>query len=395
MPHKRIALFLDGTWNTAKDDTNVWRMKSLCASDPNQVCYYSVGVGAGVGISFGQHILGGMFGRGIDKEVLQAYKWLVENYNHGDQIYIFGFSRGAFTARSLSGLISKCGLLKRGAPLSLSQLYSRYRKGSAAPTIRELNHIAEHDQSFEDRWIIEYSIPISIWLIGVWDTVGALGIPFGKLPFSRSKYQFLDTDLRIENDRAYHALAIDEHRAAFKPTLWTKMVPKSATPGSVYPDRPLNKVEQRWFVGAHSNVGGGYNSDLLPQIPLRWLMQKAAIHGLTFADEVVIDGDENRAPIHDSFAEMANGIYWALELGRPYYRPIGADPTESKGQITKTINETIDPSVFDRWRNDPSYRPENLVIWARKMNIDIASLDKAVRADDPTVVVPSDNVVPS
>src|SRR5260370_33825820 len=97
---------------------------------------------------------------------------------------------------------------------------------------------------------------VRIWLHGVGDTVGALGVPFGNLPtISRSKYAFLETDLRINNDRAYHALAIDEHREAFAPTLWTKSVEKGA---ATYEPRTLSAVEQRWFVGAHADVGGGY-----------------------------------------------------------------------------------------------------------------------------------------
>jgi uncharacterized protein (DUF2235 family) len=132
--HRRIALFLDGTWNDVDDDTNVWRMKSLCDESVDQQCYYSKGVGT----SYGQAILGGAFGLGLDAEVISAYQWLISQYKPGDHIFIFGFSRGAYTARSLSGFISKCGLLKPGAPLSLKQLYARYGEGPAVRTIREL-----------------------------------------------------------------------------------------------------------------------------------------------------------------------------------------------------------------------------------------------------------------
>ena len=125
---KRFALFLDGTWNNINDSTNVWRLKSLCKNTAEQKVYYS----AGVGTQKGEKLLGGMFGMGINEEVISAYEWLVENYEIGGHIYIFGFSRGAFTARSLSGFISKCGLLKLGSPLSLNQLYKRYRRGTSA-----------------------------------------------------------------------------------------------------------------------------------------------------------------------------------------------------------------------------------------------------------------------
>src|SRR5665213_257734 len=380
---KRVALFLDGTWNTVDDDTNVWRMKSLCARGADQICYYN----AGVGTEYGQRAAGGMFGYGLDAEVIQAYQWLMENYNPDDHIFIFGFSRGAFTARSLSGFISKCGLLKPGAPISLKQLYARYRKGSTAHTIRELKNIPDGSLSFEDKWLKEYSMPIPIWFQGVWDTVGALGIPFGNFPtISRSKYAFLETDLRINNDRAFHALAIDEHRETFAPTLWTKTVTVGA---DTYALRPLDQVEQRWFVGAHADVGGGYDNGLLAQIPLKWLMQKAQSHGLSFKDTVEIDGDESQGTVHDSFAEMLGGVYRLFKGGQPYYRTIGAVAVQSGDKSTTTINETIDASVFDRWRNDPTYRPVNLTAWAQRHQIDINALRNSVRADDPTVVLPA------
>jgi uncharacterized protein (DUF2235 family) len=387
--NKRIAVFLDGTWNTVNDNTNVWRMKSLCAVGSDQICYYS----AGVGTQYGEKLKGGMFGYGLDDEVIRAYEWLIENYNPGDRIYIFGFSRGAFTARSLSGFISKCGLLKPGVPISLNQLYGRYRKGAAVNTIRALINHPPDNLSLEDQWLKKYSLDIPIFFQGVYDTVGALGVPFGNIPIiSRSKYSFLETDLRINNDRAYHAMAIDEHREAFAPTLWTKTVESGA---DTYAPRPLDQVEQRWFVGAHADVGGGYQNGLLAQIPLRWLMQKAQSHGLIFKESVDIDGNENQAPIHDSFATMAGGLYRACKLWRPYYRAIGTPAVVSGAKTTTTINETIDASVFDRWRQDSTYRPANLAAWAQRHNLDFGSLRASVRADDLTAVPPPTGATPT
>ena len=133
---KRIALFLDGTWNTLDDSTNVWRLKMLCNTSPEQISYYSQGVGTQIG----QKITGGMFGIGINEEVESAYEWLSEHYTEGAQIFIFGFSRGAFTARSLAGFISECGLVKPGSPLSMKQLYARYRRGNTV-SIRAIPRI--------------------------------------------------------------------------------------------------------------------------------------------------------------------------------------------------------------------------------------------------------------
>lgn len=376
---KRIALFLDGTWNNVDDNTNVWRMKSLCAKSSEQLVYYS----AGVGTQSGEHLSGGMFGIGINKEVSDAYEWLVDHYEPDAQLFIFGFSRGAFTARSLAGFISKCGLLKSGSPVSLKQLYERYRKGGTLQSVRALAKVVDEKQlSQEDKWIKKYSRPIPIWFQGVWDTVGALGVPFPWLPkVSKGDFAFLETDLRINDTHAYHALAIDEHRKAFAPTLWTKRTLKY---GDTYPPRALDKVEQRWFVGAHANVGGGYENDLLPQIPLKWLMNKAIAHELVFNDKVEIDGDENTCPIRDSYAEMVGGVYKALTFGNAFYRPIGPEPIDTGDAMTTTINETIDASVFDRWRNDAAYRPKNLSDWANRRNVDPSTLTESVRADDKT-----------
>ncbi|HEX7817035.1 DUF2235 domain-containing protein [Dyella sp.] len=388
---KRIAVFLDGTWNTVDSNTNVWRLKSLCSTLDDQLSYYS----AGVGTQNGQRLIGGMFGYGLDNEVIQAYMWLMENYVEGDHIFLFGFSRGAFTARSLSGLISKCGLLQPGAPVSIPQLYARYKRGSAVPTIRGLKHVPPAQQTQEDKLLLRYSMAIPIWFQGVWDTVGALGVPFGHIPIiSRSDYGFLETDLRINNDRAYHAMAIDEHRKAFAPTLWTRTIDKNAPADSPKP-RPLDQVEQRWFVGAHADVGGGYDDGMLSQLPLNWLMQKARLHGLTFKSSISLDGSEIDSPIHDSFAEMAHGLYKLSKLGQPYYRPLGAPPVIAGDRQTTVINETIDASVFKRWRDIADYRPANLQAWATAHGVDCAKLDKTVSASDPAVPLPPEPQITS
>ena len=380
--NKRIALFLDGTWNNVSDNTNVWRLKSLCSRSSEQLVYYS----AGVGTQTGERLSGGMFGIGINEEVIDAYQWLVEHYEPGAQVFIFGFSRGAFTARSLAGFISKCGLLKPGSPVSMKQMFERYRKGTAQ-SVLALGKVVESGLPLEDRWIKEYSRPIPIWFQGVWDTVGALGVPLPCVPnVSREDFAFLETDLRINDTHAYHALAIDEHRKAFAPTLWVKSTPKQ---GDTYPPRDLDHVEQRWFAGAHANVGGGYENDLLAQIPLQWLMNKAIAHGLEFKDNVVIDGDENTCPIRDSLAEMAHGIYEVLTLGKHYYRPIGAEPRDTGDAVESTINETIDGTVFDRWRADETYRPPNLKEWAARRGVDPSALKQAVRAKDATAIAPT------
>ncbi|MDB5615924.1 DUF2235 domain-containing protein [Tardiphaga sp.] len=381
-PGKRLALFLDGTWNTVSDNTNVWRLRSLFLpvgpDGIEQRAYYSTGLGT----KFGEKVRGGMFGSGIDTAITSAYEWLIENFEFGDEIFILGFSRGAYTARSLSGFISKCGLAKRGAPLGVNQLYKRYRNKEAR-TIRALFDVKPQDLSFEDAWLLKHSRAVPIKFIGVFDTVGALGVPF---PLVRrifgSAYPFLNTGLRQNNEHAFHALAVDEHREPFAPTLWTNQGATNAAP------RPIEKTEQRWFVGAHANVGGGCFSDLLAQLPLSWIESKAQILGLGLSSGYAAEDSAITGKISDSYAEFMKGCYRLVKLGARYYRPIGVPPPE-EGPNVKNINETIDRSVFDRWRADKSYRPPGLAQWAKRHSVDPAAIGESVFADAPATTAPS------
>jgi uncharacterized protein (DUF2235 family) len=381
---KRLAVFLDGTWNAVDNHTNVWRMKALCAPTGRdgmpQLVYYEIGVNG---------IYGGLFGKGLSENIRLAYEWLIENYNDGDEIFIFGFSRGAYTARSLAGLITKLGILKPGSPIGVAQLYERYKR-SDEQTIWELHEQQDagtlNDSTLEERWMLKYSQRVKIKMVGVWDTVGSLGIPaFSIEGISRSTFGFLHTGLRIHIEHGYHALAIDEHRRDFAPTLWD--VRHSNDPNAAHAvPRPITSVEQRWFVGAHANVGGGYARDLLAQAPLRWIMKKASLNGLTFRNDVDIDGDAVTAPITDSYKQFANGVY--STFSKPFFRKIGEEPEVRDDGTHTNVNETIDRSVFERWRTVPAYRPPNLVEWATRKKIDPAELINSVRADDPAVIAP-------
>ena len=374
---KRLAIFLDGTWNSINSNTNVWRMRALCAAKSKdgkpQLIYYDVGVNG---------FLGGVFGQGLDENIRLAYEWLIENYNDGDEIFIFGFSRGAFTARSLAGLVALEGILKAGSPIALTQLFNRYKKGNEESiwTLKDKEASGgTSNLTDEERWLLKYSQPAKVKVVGVWDTVGSVGVAAGNIPgISRSQFDYLQTGLFLPIQNGYHALAIDEHRSDFAPTLWDVRHPPNAV-------RPVSSVEQRWFVGAHANVGGGYETDLLAQAPLRWMMQKAQSHGLTFRSEVALDGNALKAPIIDSYHSFGEGLY--AMVSSPLYRIIGREPEVRKKGTYINENETIDASVFERWRADPKYRPRNLVEWAKRKQVDPARLHTSVRADDPNVAV--------
>lgn len=379
-PRKRLALFLDGTWNSTSDNTNVWRLKSLCAPIDSAGCpqltFYDTGVNG---------FWGGTFGKGLIANVVQAYEWLVENYEDSDEIFIFGFSRGAYTARSLAGFIAKYGLLRAGAPLGVNQLYERYRRKEDRTLWKLLASQRDGtlgDVSLEERWMLKFAVPAKIKMIAVWDTVGALGVPFLRIPgISRQTLSFLHTGLRVPIENGYHALAIDEHRLSFSPTLWTVKKTTLAEP------RALNSVEQRWFVGAHANVGGGYHSDVLAQRPLAWVKARAETLGLCFRRAVEVDDTITEAPIADSHAQFMGGVY--SRFSSKHYRPIGETDVVVQGTDSRTVNETIDSSVFDRWRQDQTYRPPNLRDWAERKSVDPVAITGSVLADDPATVVPN------
>lgn len=382
---KRLAMFLDGTWNVISDNTNVWRFRALLAptsvDGQKQCAYYSTGLGT----KFGERLRGGMFGWGIDTAITSAYEWLMDNYEDDDEIFIFGFSRGAYMARSLSGFVSECGLLEPGAPLGVNQMYCRYRIPDAT-TLRELQRQQREEGrtnfTREERSMLQFSRAIPIKFLGIFDTVGSLGVPF---PLYRRivgrAYPFLNTGLRQSNEFAFHALALDEHRKAFDATLWTNKGATNAKP------RPIERTEQRWFVGSHANVGGGYYDDPLAQLPFKWIEARAMGLGLTFIRQYPIAADVASCKIPNSFAEFLKGWYRVLKFWIPHHRKIDTPPKD-EGPGVSNINETIDASVFERWRQNASYRPQSLRRWAKKHSIDPTRITTSVRTDNPSVSVP-------
>jgi len=342
-----------------------------------QLVYYTKGVGTSVST----RLVGGVFGVGINEILIDAYQWLVQIYKQGDEIFIFGFSRGSFAARSLAGLIAKNGVLPAGSPIGVGELYTRYKSPSAR-TIYQLYDQRDAgtlgETSILERWLLEYSIRADITMVGVWDTVGALIGP----------YSFLETGLRAPVKAAYHALAIDEHRKTFRPTLYTQNFHLDRPASQSPPLRDIGKVEQRWFAGAHANVGGGYNSDLLAQIPLEWIKQKAEAHGMEFSVSLNKQDESCEGEVRNSFKEMFYGLYYYATLAVTYYRPIGAEAVTENSVRTVNVNESIDASVFERLRRVDAWRPKNVMEWAARHGVDPLTIQQTVRADNPAVVVP-------
>lgn len=338
---KRLILCCDGTWNRADQErgdvptpTNVVRIAYRIAKRGGpipQIIYYDQGVGTGNVVD---HYSGGAFGEGLEDNIHDAYCFLVANYEAEDELFVFGFSRGAFTARSIVGMIRKCGILRRDVVEHYRDAVALYRNeehpGDAGPT------------GFRKDHSVSGAADTRVKFIGVWDTVGSLGIPLRGLRWiTRGKYQFHDTELSGTVDYAYHALAIDEHRAPFEPTLW-KYTPKAG-----------QKVEQVWFCGVHSDVGGGYAEVGLSDITLAWMLDKAHGAGLAL-DAAAIGAHPLRpnalAPLHNS----KTGLY---RLTTGIDRPIGLEAGDpQKPDRTQSVHAT----VLERWDKDPTYRPAAL-----------------------------------
>lgn len=329
---KRIIICADGTWNRPEKDlkedfpTNVLRLsraiKPIGSDKVPQQVFYDWGVG-----SYYDPVIGGATGKGLHKNIMDDYRYIVQNYSAGDEIYLFGFSRGAYTVRSLCGLINNCGIIKRPDARLIQHAFKHYKKSSAS-------YAPAGDASIEFRK--RHSHPSrKIKFVGVWDTVGAMGIPISFLGLFDDKDEFYDTKLGRNVDIARHALAIDENRSDFEPTIWT---PRGDT-----------DMKQVWFTGAHSDIGGSYKPDqdgsLLSDNALDWMIKEAGRSGLT------IEAHLKQSINKNALATLHNSRRSFYRVKKKYFRTID----HGKGVVL------IHESVKERWDNNSKYRPENLV----------------------------------
>ncbi|MEI7524224.1 MAG: DUF2235 domain-containing protein [Mariniphaga sp.] len=340
---KRIAIFCDGTWETPDENvdgklcqTNVVKMANalsdISEDGKTQLLYYETGIGSEGSLI--ERVYDGATGFGISENILKAYRFIIKNYEQGDELFFFGFSRGAFTVRSLAGLIRNSGILKRENIELISRAYSLYQS-------RKPEHQPREVEATLFRRTFAVSEMTKIKFIGVWDTVGALGNPLFLNGVVSRKNGFHDTDLSTRIENAFHALAIEEKRKNFQAALWHQQKGSG------------NQVlEQMWFPGTHGDVGGGYIDGGLSDLTLGWMLEKAQSCLLKF-DPIPINPDPMAAK-HESYTSF-------YKLQPPFYRPIGVkDP--KKGPT----NESVHPSVIERYKTDPSFRPDNLVKYLKE-----------------------------
>ena len=355
---KRIVVSFDGTWNKPDEDsadkisseTNVrlFHNSVLEGTAPDgftQVKTYYRGVGTNVF----ERLTGGALGIGVSRTMMQGFKDVSLAYETGDQIFIVGFSRGAYTARALTGVIARVGLLQTVHAQRAARPDDPNIRADD-PVLAAYQHWSRRPHDAAERVRVDDAVngfraafcrPVRVTFLGVWDTVGALGIP-GHVFRHLNQYlvELPDRELSAIVDRAYHAVAVDEHREDFAATMWERCTD------------PAQTMEQCWFPGDHCDVGGGHESRAgaprVADVPLAWMQEKARAAGLTLTpahpDMAVCGG----LACHDTYSIFLKGL-WAANHPR-YFRPFGA---------TRDGRETIHPSFFERRRADPQYKPQN------------------------------------
>jgi uncharacterized protein (DUF2235 family) len=329
----RIAYYCDGTWNDPATDTNIYRMSNATLIQPGQQdARYDNGVGVD-GLPLDK-LFGGAFGGGLVQKVKDGYTRIAHMYTAGDDLFIFGFSRGSYTARCIAGMISICGLpTKNVDDKCLDIAWQAYRD----PDNRKILLASLADYAIQ---------PAKILMLGVFDTVGSLGIPAAWGGIDTHQYGFLNTDLHENVQNAYHAVAIDEQRAQFPPTLWTNAC------GGVE-----QVMEQTWFSGVHCDIGGGYapapedNGTRLADLSLAWMVERAQLLGLQFDPKFL--AKYNTLNAHYALTQIHNSRVGIFALPIPGPRP----RTIPTGAILAN-------SVTIRCQQMPTYIPTNITLTA-------------------------------
>lgn len=371
---KNLVVCCDGTNNEfGENNTNVVRLLSLALKqDEQQIVFYEPGLGtfpaAGAWTPLTQWItkmMGSAFGFGLSHNLAVCYDFLVENYTPGDRIYLFGFSRGAYTARALAALIHVCGLMRTRNRNLVPYVIKLFE--SEATKAKKLNDKEEKRQGKK----LPLSLPVCgefkrvfseappIHFVGVWDTVSSVGTIFDPFHLPHTRWNPSVQTVR-------HAISIDEKRKFFRTNLWS-MSPQSTD------------VKQVWFAGVHADVGGGYKEkdSGLAKITLKWMLDEASAAKLLIDDKQLptvfpispdspLAAPDPTAPIHNELDKLSWKIlqwvprrYWIRDPSTGnYIRRWNFSPREMPRFIP--ANSDIHPSVYVRIEKVPEYRPSNL-----------------------------------
>jgi uncharacterized protein (DUF2235 family) len=401
---KRIVFCFDGTWNRldAPNPTNVvitaQSITPVTSAGVTQIIHYDEGVGTGAGEKYG----GGLFGHGLLTNMADAFRFLIFNYTVGDEIYIFGFSRGAYTARSFAGLLRNCGILRRRDAAKITDAVRLYQNRT-----KDDDQSSEQFQRFrlacspdicvdavEDAWRVKNSAgyvtgqaPIlRIRFLGIWDTVGALGIPKSLFiaPFMNRKYNFHDHSLTKMVVSARHAVAIDEKRASFAPTLWDNLEDLNRELGfhSAEDDAPY---QQKWFPGTHGSIGGGGDVRGLADEALDWVISGARAVGLEL-DTSHGSPIFNLKPDHRATIECVSS---------PRFSLMSLLPTEDRLPGPNAIDD-VSINARMRWAETAENLPERKLYRPKTLANVAAHLNAAVSKSPPPppVLAPTQEPTP-
>ncbi len=354
---KRIVVCCDGTWNDEENSgpvTNVVRLsRAILPLDEHgaqpivQVVYYHSGVGTGNELD---RLIGGGVGAGLSRNVQECYAFVADNYVPGDEIFLFGFSRGAYTARSIAGLIGWSGLLRKADMDDFGTLWLGYKTKNLPGAVDVLSNFASRRDD------------VAIKCVGVWDTVGALGIPGAGHADADFKnlYQFHDTNLGPRVEHAFHALALDEMREDFEPTLWIQ-TPEGRAAGQV--------LRQVWFAGVHSNIGGGYDEHGLSDVALAWMAAQVAPLLALDMDYVETRQDRRDAWSMGRLYNSSTGALWS-HLPQRRREPFTKEPQEDS-------HEALHASVVSRAAKGASPKPGAYTLLAALASAKVAELQDA------------------
>jgi uncharacterized protein (DUF2235 family) len=338
---KNIIILSDGTGQEGGVgvNSNIYRIFNIIEDRTDeQIVYYDPGLGTNY-----SKWLGLISGYGISKNIKDCYRFLFENFESGDQIFLLGFSRGAATVRSLSAFIHHFGILPKSRPDLIKKAYQIYRTDD--------ERLKERAGKFIDK---HHTMWAKVKFLGCFDTVAALGVPFqgisailDQIPYFQHDFHNFKLSESVEN--AYQALAIDDQRKTFHPILWDAQ------------KRSDQYIRQVWFPGMHTDVGGGYLEHALSDIPLLWMLDMAASKGLLIhnPERVALNPDANGF-MHDSRGKWWQKLYRKERRSWPEDRP---------------DKPVIHQSVLNRSKNTdnethPHYHP-----WILDLNYEIEPWD--------------------
>ena len=362
-----IAIFCDGTWNSPRNprQTHVERLCRVCENSEDQNVFYFSGVGTGVGtMGFFEGLLdrfgGGLFGWGLNRNIKSAYLELCRTYQPADKIMLFGFSRGAYTARSLAGMIRKCGILEEPTPERVNEAFRLYRM-RGEENEPDAEHIIAMRRKLSPRFATRYkdgmargddSALVRITYLAVWDTVGALGVPGSILgPVARwwnQQYMFHDTRLSHLVEHARHAVALDEKRVFFEPALWRNLSDTGEGPGLNRGDiSEHRRYQQIWFAGVHSTIGGSTKDQSLASASLAWVFAGANELGLKLGQGFIVP----EVPVDPTRDAPEIGAYSIFYRVLPWLLQWRMGPGEKRN---------LHPTVDERLDARPDYRPASL-----------------------------------